>query len=158
MKVLVTGGAGFIASHIVDRLVEQGHDVVVVYNLTTGSEGNLNPQARFYRLDIRDQTGLAELFEQERPKVVDHHAAQTDVTRSMRDPKYDAEVNIFGSLNLIQLSIRYGVSKFIFASTSAAYPEPQYLPVDEKHPIQPLCAYGITKHGVEQYLSLYHHE
>jgi len=156
MKVLVTGGAGLIASHIVDRLIEAGHEVVIIDDLSTGRRENLNPRARFYQLDIRDAEGLAHVFSQERPDIVNHHAAQTDVTRSMRDPSFDAQVNILGSLNLIRCALQYGVRKIIFASTSAVYPEPEYIPADENHPIKPISAYGLSKYVVEQYLHFFY--
>jgi len=156
MKILVTGGAGFIASHIVDRLIEAGHEVVVVDDLSSGRQENLNLHARFYQLDVRDAEGLAEVFSQERPDAVNHHAAQTDVTRSMRDPSFDAQVNILGSLNLIRCALQYEVRKIIFASTSAVYPEPEYVPADENHPIKPVSAYGLSKYMVEQYLHFFY--
>ena len=156
MKCLVTGGAGFIGSHVVDALIEDGHEVVVVDNLSTGRRENLNPRARFYEVDIRSPA-LAEVFERERPEIVNHHAAQMSVRISMADPIYDAEVNVLGSLNLIRLSLQYGVKKFIYISSGGAvYGEPVYLPCDEDHPIRPLCPYGVTKFIVEQYLSLFH--
>lgn len=155
MKVLVTGGAGFIGSHLVDALVESGHEVVVVDNLSTGFEHNINPKARFYRLSIGDNE-LERVFEQERPQVVSHHAAQTVVTRSVAEPIFDAEQNILGSLNVILNCLRFGVSKLVYASSGGAvYGEPQYLPVDEKHMINPISQYGISKHTVEHYLYLY---
>lgn len=155
MKVLVTGGAGFIASHVVDLLVAHGHSVAVVDNLSTGRRSNLNPAARFYQMDIRDPH-LKEIFEQERPDVVDHHAAQIDVRRSVADPQFDADVNVRGSLNVLECARQFGVQKFIYISTGGAvYGEPEYLPVDEKHPINPICPYGASKHTVEHYLYMY---
>ncbi len=155
MKVLVTGGAGFIGSHIVDALIEQGHQVVVVDNLTTGFSENINPSARFYEVNICDKE-LADIFEQERPEIVSHQAAQMVVARSVNEPIFDAQENILGSLNVILNSVRFGVKKIIYASSGGAvYGEPQYLPVDEKHPINPVSQYGISKHTVEHYLHLY---
>lgn len=155
MKVLVTGGAGFIGSHIVDSLVEQGHDVTVVDNLSTGSLQNLHPQARFYQMSILDP-GLEEVFHQEKPEVVNHHAAQTVIVKSVEDPAFDAAENILGSLKLLQLCLRFEVRNVIYASSGGAvYGEPRYLPVDEKHPVNPLSQYGVSKHTVEHYLSLY---
>jgi UDP-glucose 4-epimerase len=157
MKILVTGGAGFIGSHVVDAFLNAGHEVVVVDNLSTGRQQNLNPRARFYQLDIRDP-GLAEVFERERPEVVDHHAAQMDVRRSVADPLFDADVNVRGTLNLLETCRNYGVRKFIYASTGGAvYGEPRYLPCDEDHPIDPICQYGVSKHVVEHYLHVYRH-
>jgi UDP-glucose 4-epimerase len=155
LRVLVTGGAGFIGSNVVDGLIDAGHDVSIVDDLSTGFERNLNPEARFYRLSIRDG-GLAEVFERERPQVVNHHAAQIDVRRSGDDPVADAEINILGSLNLIANCVRFGVSRFVYASTGGAiYGDPEYIPADEAHPINPISQYGISKHTVEHYLYLY---
>ncbi len=155
MKILVTGGAGFIGSHIVDSYIELGHSVVVVDDLSTGFEENLNPRAIFYKIDIRDFEGLKTLFEREKPEVVNHHAAQIDVRKSLQDFIFDADVNIMGSLNLLRLSLEYRVKKFIFASTGGAiYGEPLYLPVNEKHPAFPLSAYGAAKLAVETYLDV----
>ncbi|GAP64605.1 UDP-glucose 4-epimerase [Ardenticatena maritima] len=157
MKILVTGGAGFIGSHVVDAYIAAGHDVVVVDNLSSGKRENVHPKARFYHLDIRDPA-LEEVFATERPDVVNHHAAQIDVRRSVEDPMHDAEINILGSLHLILLARRYGVRKFIYASTGGAvYGEPEYLPCDENHPINPICEYGASKHTVEHYLYLNRH-
>ncbi len=157
MKVLVTGGAGFIGSHVVDAFLADGHAVVVVDDLSTGRASNLNPQARLYKLDIRDP-GLAAVFEQERPDLVDHHAAQMDVRKSVADPLFDADVNVRGTLNLLECARRYGVRKVVYISTGGAvYGEPVYLPCDEDHPINPICQYGVSKHVVEHYLHVYRH-
>jgi len=154
-KVLATGGAGFIASNIVDRLIEEGHQVVVVDDLSTGFKANVNARAKFCEMDIRDK-GMQALFEEEKFDYVIHHAAQMDVRRSTKEPEFDADVNILGSLNLILNSRKCGVKKFIYASTGGAvYGEAQYLPADEKHPVNPLCQYGVSKHTVEHYLYLY---
>lgn len=155
MKALVTGGAGFIGSHVVDALIEQGHQVAVVDNLATGLLENINPAARFYRMSICDRE-LADVFARERPELVSHQAAQTVLSRSVNEPIFDAQENIFGSLNVIINCVRFGVSKIIYASSAGVYGEPQYLPVDEKHPINPISQYGISKHTVEHYLHLYH--
>lgn len=155
MKVLVTGGAGFIASHVVDTLIEHGYQVVVVDDLSTGRRSNLNPAATFYQLDIRDPK-LLEVFEAERPDFVDHHAAQMDVRKSVADPQFDADVNVRGSINVLECARRTGVKKVVYISTGGAvYGEPEYLPVDEKHPINPICPYGASKHTVEHYLYMY---
>jgi UDP-glucose 4-epimerase len=155
MKILVTGGAGFIGSHVVDAYLELGHEVVVVDNLSSGSIENLNPKAKFYKMDIRD-SDIEDLFKNEKPDVVNHHAAQMDVRKSVEDPIYDADVNIIGSLNLLQNCIRYGVKKFIFASTGGAiYGEQDYFPADEEHPTRPLSPYGVAKLTVEKYLYFY---
>jgi UDP-glucose 4-epimerase len=155
MKVLVTGGAGFIASHVVDLYVGQGHEVVVVDNLSTGRRANLNPAATFYEADIH-APGLAAIFEKERPEAVCHHAAQVSVIRSVADPLFDADLNVRGSINVLECARRFAVRKFIYISTGGAvYGEPEYLPVDEKHPINPICPYGASKHTVEHYLYMY---
>jgi UDP-glucose 4-epimerase len=155
MKVLVTGGAGFIGSHVVDLMVEAGHDVVVVDNLSTGRMSNLNPNAKFYQVDIRSPE-LEKVIEAERPEVIDHHAAQMDVRKSVADPVYDADINILGGLNLLNLAVKYNVRKVIYISSGGAvYGEPIYLPCDEKHPVQPLCPYGATKYMLELYLYMY---
>jgi UDP-glucose 4-epimerase len=155
MNVLVTGGAGFIGSHVVDAFLAAGHSVAIVDNLSTGREHNINPQARLYQIDIRDPK-LIEVFEAEKPEVVDHHAAQIDVRKSVADPVYDATVNILGSLNLLEAARKSGVRKIVYISSGgAAYGEPVYLPCDEKHPIDPLSPYGITKHTIEHYLFIY---
>jgi UDP-glucose 4-epimerase len=155
VKTLVTGGAGFIASHLSDRLIELGHDVVIVDDLSTGKVENLPPQSKFYEMDIRDKA-LADVFSAERPDVVFHHAAHADVTRSVRDPEHDASVNILGSLNLLECCRTNKVRKFIYANTGGAlYGEPSYIPADESHPIDPVSPYGVSKHSVEQYLYAY---
>ena len=156
MKTLVTGGAGFIASHLSDRLIELGHDVVIVDDLSKGKVENLPMQAKFYEMDIREKA-LDEVFDSERPEVVFHHAAHADVTQSVRDPLHDASVNILGSLNLLQCCRSHKISKFIYANTGGAlYGEPLYLPADESHPIFPVSPYGVSKHVTEQYLHAYH--
>lgn len=155
MKILVTGGAGFIGSHVVDLYLEAGYEVAVVDDLSSGAQSNLNPSATFYEMDIRDPR-LVEVFEREKPDVVNHHAAQMDVRRSVDDPIFDADVNIMGSLQLLELSRRFGIKHFIYISSGGAvYGEPEYLPCDESHPINPICQYGASKHTVEHYLYMY---
>ena len=154
MKVLVTGGAGFIGSHVVDGLIEQGYEVVVVDNLSTGKAENVNPKAMFYQVDICSPE-LAEIFDRERPELVNHQAAQTVIQKSMEDPVFDAMQNILGSLNLISQCVRFGAKKIVYASSGGAvYGEPRYRPVDEDHPIAPISYYGISKYTVEHYLRL----
>ena len=155
--VLVTGGAGFIGSHLVDRLLSLGHRVVVVDDLSTGRLRNLNKGATFYHSSIT-HPGLDEIFAREQPAVVSHHAAQISVANSVRDPVKDAEVNIQGTLRLVELSRKYGVEKVIFSSSGGTiYGEPRYHPCDENHPIDPLSPYALSKHVAEEYLGLYHH-
>ena len=155
MKILVTGGSGFIASHVVDLYIANGHEVVILDDLSTGRVSNLNPAARFIQMDIRSPQ-VAEVFEHERPDVVNHHAAQMDVRRSTVEPLFDAGVNILGSLNLIENARTYLTKHFVYISSGgAAYGEPKYLPCDEEHPIDPICQYGASKHTVEHYLYMY---
>ena len=155
--VLVTGGAGFIGSHLVDRVIAIGHRVVVVDDLSSGRLQNLNKSAVFYHTSITSPS-LPEIFERERPDIVDHHAAQISVTQSVKDPVRDAEVNIQGTLRLIELSRAHGVEKFIFSSSGGTiYGEPAYTPCDESHPVNPLSPYALSKHAAEEYLALYHH-
>lgn len=155
MKILVTGGAGFIGSNVADAFVEAGHEVVVVDNLSSGNRENVNPAAKFYEVDIRSED-LRKVVEQERPDIVDHHAAHIDVRRSVADPAYDASINVLGSINLLEACRISGVKKVIYSSTGGAeYGEPEYLPCDENHPINPLSPYGATKHTVEHYLFMY---
>ena len=155
MRVLVTGGAGFIGSNVADAFIERGHKVAVLDNLSTGFERNLNPEALFFKRDLCEP-GLEEVFHEFRPEIIDHHAAQTSVVRSVSEPLNDATTNIIGSLNLIQEAIKHGVRKFIYACTGGAlYGEPQYLPADEKHPVNPQSPYGLSKYVVEYYLNLY---
>jgi UDP-glucose 4-epimerase len=156
LKILVTGGAGFIASQIADAFIEQGHKVFILDNLSTGFEINVNPKAVFIKADIGDKS-LSSLFEKERFDVVNHHAAQMDVRRSVADPAFDATTNILGTLNLLQNCMKTGVKKFMFASTGGAvYGEQSYFPADENHSTFPLSPYGISKLAVEKYLHFYH--
>jgi UDP-glucose 4-epimerase len=156
LKILVTGGAGFIASQIADAFIADGHKVFILDNLSTGFESNINPKAVFIKADIGDKS-LSSLFEKEKFDVVNHHAAQMDVRRSVVDPAFDATTNILGTINLLQNCVRTGVKKFMFASTGGAvYGEQSYFPADEKHPTSPLSPYGISKLAVEKYLFFYH--
>jgi UDP-glucose 4-epimerase len=155
MKILVTGGAGFIGSHIVDAYISLGHQVVVVDDLSTGNKENLNPQAEFFRLHIQSEK-IGELFAKFKFDVVNHHAAQMDVRKSVADPIYDAKINVLGMLNLLENSVKHNVKKFIFASTGGAiYGEQDYFPADENHPTWPVSPYGITKLTGEKYLFYY---
>lgn len=155
-KILVTGGAGFIGSHVVDLFLAQGYEVVILDDLSTGRTSNLNPQAKFYEMDIRSPE-VRKVFEAEKPDYISHHAAQMDVRRSVAQPLFDADVNIIGSLNLIECAKEFGVKRFVYISTGGAvYGEPERLPCDEAHPINPICQYGASKHTVEHYLYMYH--
>jgi len=154
MEVLVTGGAGFIGSNIVDGLIKEGHKVIVVDNLSTGKKENLNKEAEFFQLDIRDQE-LEKVFEENNITHVIHHAAQIDVQHSIKDPLFDAQNNILGTINVLEIAKKYEVEKIIYASSAAVYGEPDYLPVDEEHPIKAMSPYGITKHTPEHYIKMY---
>ena len=155
MKLLITGGAGFIASHIADACVAKGHQVIILDDLSSGTMHNVNPKAAFLQADVRDDA-LADLFGRERFDAVIHHAAQMDVRKSVADPGFDASVNILGSINLLEQSQKSGVKRFIFASTGGAiYGEQDYFPADEEHPVRPLSPYGIAKLSVEKYLFYY---
>lgn len=158
MKILVTGGAGFIASQIADAFIEEGHQIVILDDLSTGYEKNINPKAKFVKANICDKS-LDKLFETEKFDVVNHHAAQMDVRRSVKDPEFDATTNILGTINLLQNCVKFGVKKFMFASTGGAvYGEQDYFPADEKHNQQPKSPYGISKLAVEKYLYFYKSE
>ena len=151
MKILVTGGAGFIASHLVDALVDRGDDVLVVDDLSTGDRRNLNPEARFFELDIRDPAA-AELIRAERPQAISHHAAQMSVSRSVAEPVFDADVNVMGSLNIALAAIDAG-SRVVFASTGGAlYGDAEVIPTPETAPAWPVSPYGISKLSFEHYL------
>jgi UDP-glucose 4-epimerase len=154
MEVLVTGGSGFIGSNIVDGLIKEGHKAIVVDNLSTGKKENLNKEAEFYQLDIRDQK-LEKVFEENNITHVIHHAAQIDVQHSINDPLFDAQNNILGTINVLEMAKDYEVEKIIYASSAAVYGEPDYLPVDEEHPIKAMSPYGITKHTPEHYIKMY---
>jgi len=157
MKILVTGGAGFIGSHVVDAYIQSGHQVVVTDNLTTGKRSNLNPEAIFYPVDIRSRGEMETIFQNQLPDVVNHHAAQINLRHSVEDPGYDAEINILGSITLLELCRKHHVKKCIFASTGGAiYGEPDKIPVDERAPARPLSPYAIAKRSVELYLEYYH--
>lgn len=158
MKILVTGGAGFIASQIADAYLREGHEVYILDNLSTGFLKNVNPSAHFVKSDI-SSSSLLVLFEKVKFDVVNHHAAQIDVRKSVNDPVFDANTNILGTINLLQCCIKSGVKKFTFASTGGAiYGEQEYFPADEKHPTNPVSPYGITKLSIEKYLYFYKNE
>ena len=155
MNILVTGGAGFIGSHIVDAYIREGHRVVVLDNLSTGKREQVNPDATFYGVDLMDSE-VKDIFEKEKIEAINHHAAQISVTQSVADPAFDAKINIVGSLKLLELAVSHQVRKFIFASTGGAlYGEQEYYPANEEHPAQPMSPYGIAKLTVERYLTYY---
>ncbi len=155
MKVLVTGGAGFIGSHIVEMLIDEGYEIVIVDNLSSGYERNIHEKATFYNLDIQDNE-LESVIVKEKPDYVCHQAAQKDVRLSVSDPILDAKINILGTINILQNSIKHGIKKVVFASTGGAiYGEQDAFPAPETHPLKPICPYGITKLAVENYLYYY---
>jgi UDP-glucose 4-epimerase len=155
MKILVTGGAGFIGSHVADAFIEAGHDVLIVDDLSSGRRENINPKARFYEMDIRSPQ-LAELFKNEKPDVVNHHAAQMNVTYSVAHPRIDAEINVLGMINILGNCIAYGAKRITFASTGGAiYGSPKELPATEATHPEPLSPYAVSKLSGEEYVKLY---
>lgn len=155
MRVLVTGGAGFIASHIVDRLIEENIDVSVVDNLYHGSEENINKKANFYKIDITNEEDLRLIFKKEKPDVVIHHAAQIDIQKSIKNTAFDAKNNIIGTINILQCIRDFGTKKIIYPSSAAVYGDPKYLPIDENHSINPISFYGLSKNTPEKYIKLF---
>jgi len=156
VRILVTGGAGFIGSHVADAYIAAGHEVAVLDNFSTGSEGNVNEAAVVHRVDLRDQPAVDKAVASFRPEVVNHHAAQSEVPKSVADPANDAHINIVGGLNLLKASVDHGVRKVIFSSTGGAlYGEPDVVPADEDHPVRPLSPYGTGKFAFEQYLGTF---
>ena len=156
MNILVTGGAGFIGSHLVDGLIAEGHHVIIVYNLSTGSRKNLNPKAVFYEEDIRHTDALDRIFADEQVQIVFHEAAQTLVPYSMEHPKEDAELNIMGLINVLDMCRKYHVEKIIFSSSAAVYGDNLNVPLKEDQPLMPTSFYGLTKVTAEKYIQLYH--
>ncbi len=158
MKILVTGGAGFIGSWVAETYIKEGHEVLVLDDLSTGVMENVPGGARFLRCDIRDEGAVRDAFAGFRPDVVNHHAAQIDVRKSVEDPAFDASVNIIGSIRLLEASVSSGVKKFVFASTGGAiYGEPANLPADENTQPMPISPYGTSKYAIEKYLEYYRH-
>ncbi len=156
MRILVTGGAGFIGSHVVDAYSAAGHEVAVLDDFSTGNEDNVNPSATVYRVDLRDQPQVEKAVSAFRPELVNHHAAQSEVPKSVADPGLDAAVNIVGGVNLLKACVDHGVRKVIFSSTGGAlYGEPDVVPAAEDHPVRPLSPYGTSKFSFEQYLGTF---
>jgi UDP-glucose 4-epimerase len=156
MKIIITGGAGFIASHVADAYIRLGHKVVIIDNLATGFRKNINPKAKFYKADIRDMGKIRAIFKKERPNVVNHHAAIAEVVRSLRDPMPTFAVNVTGTINLLLAGGESGIKKFIFSSTGGAiYGEPDRIPADENTPAIPLSPYGLSKLLGEECIKFY---
>jgi UDP-glucose 4-epimerase len=154
LNILVTGGAGFIGSNLVDRLVKERHKVVVIDNLSTGKKENINSKAKFYHMDICDKA-IIDIFKNEKIDVVYHNAAQISVERSIHEPAFDGSVNILGTINVLEACKEANVKKIIYSSTAAVYGEPKYLGIDENHPINPISFYGISKYTPELYIKTY---
>jgi UDP-glucose 4-epimerase len=160
VRIIVTGGAGFIGSHIVDSYLAAGHDVLVLDSLWEHGGGrrmNVPERANFTHMDIRDE-GVMRIFQEFKPQIGSHHAAQHSVAISSRDPKYDADVNVMGLLNVLEISVKTGVKKVIFASSGATYGTPERFPITEATPQRPTSPYGITKMVAEHYLRFYKNE
>jgi UDP-glucose 4-epimerase len=156
MKVLVTGGCGFIGSTIVDKLIEKNYDVVVVDNMSTGKKERLNKKARLLIADIKESVKLDDIFKSEKPEIVIHTAAQVMLRKSIEEPIFDAMTNVIGTINVLEACRKNGVKKIVYTSTGGArYGNPEYLPVDEKHEINPTSPYGISKHTAEHYVKAY---
>ncbi|MFA4967546.1 MAG: SDR family oxidoreductase [Candidatus Margulisiibacteriota bacterium] len=156
MKILITGGAGFIGSNVADALIDAGHEVAIIDNLSTGKKENLNPKAQFHEIDLRDKT-VVDIIAGFKPEIVYHIAAQIDVRKSVSDPIYNAEVNEIGTLNLLEAARKNNVKKIVFSSTGGAlYGEVEKKSgADENHPQEPISPYAITKRSVEMYLFAY---
>ncbi len=158
MKILVTGGAGFIGSNVVDGYLEAGHDVIIVDNLSSGLMANVNPAARFFEMDVRSKT-FEDLIAAERPDVINHHAAQISVPASVENPVHDAHINILGFLNLLEAARKAGVGKIIFISSGGAiYGEALEYPTSEAWQPRPLSPYAVSKYASEHYLNYYRHQ
>lgn len=156
MKCIITGGAGFIGSHLADKLIDMGGEVLIIDNLTTGSPDNINKSAEFEEVDICDEGSIKKIFQKFKPEFVFHFAAQINVRNSIEDPTYDARVNILGSLNIIKETINSDSRRLVFASSGGTiYGEPEYRPVKEDHPKVPIAQYGLSKSTIEEYLRIF---
>jgi len=154
---MVTGGAGFIGSNIVDAYIEEGHNVVIVDNMSKGMKKFINPKAEFCNVDIRDEN-ISDVFKKYDIDILNHHAAQIDLRKSIADPKLDANINILGSINVLEAALKNNIKKVIFPSSGGSiYGEHEYFPADEKHRIAPFSPYGINKLMMEYYLHYYNY-
>ncbi len=156
MKILITGGAGFIASHVSDAYIEIGHEVVVVDNLSTGNKANLNPKAKFIEADITDKEKIQEIIRREQPEIINHHAAHIQVGYSVKNPQFDAQNNIIGLLNIMEAAKEIPIKKVIMAATGGAMYGNKVTPFTEDMKAEPLSPYGISKRAGELYLNYYH--
>ncbi|APB35198.1 UDP-glucose 4-epimerase [Gloeomargarita lithophora Alchichica-D10] len=157
MRVLITGGAGFIGSAVQDIYVQAGHEVAILDNFTAGNPAYVHPQSRVYQSDLRESQAVGQILQEWQPQVVSHHAAQIDVRQSVAQPVEDAQINILGALNVLEAAAKGGVKQFIFASSGGAcYGELQQIPAPENHPLQPISPYGIAKVTMEHYLHFYY--
>lgn len=154
MKILVTGGAGFIGSHIVDLLVKNNYEVCIIDDLSHGNINNVNSKAKFYKCNIKS-SNLINILKIERPEIIIHEAAQISVSDSIKDPIKDAGTNIIGTLNILEGARKINVKKIIYASSSAVYGKTKYLPIDENHPLNTISNYGVSKQSSENYLKVY---
>lgn len=154
MRVLVSGGAGFIGSNLVDKLINLGHNVCIIDNLSTGNINNVNKKAQLYINDILDPN-VSKIFEKERFDIVYHLAAQINVQKSIMNPIFDSNVNICGTINIINNCVNYNVKKIVYSSSAAVYGHPQYLPIDEIHVIRPISYYGLSKYTAEEYIRVF---
>lgn len=156
MKILVTGGAGFIGSHVTDLLIENNHDVLIIDNLSTGQKENINKKAKFYFEDLSNHNKIKEIIEKEKPDVIYHLAAQIDVRKSVENPVEDAKINIINTINLLELAIKNNVKHFIFSSTGGAiYGDTKNIPTTEEEKELPVSPYGCAKLTIEKYLNYY---
>ncbi|MHB8032538.1 UDP-glucose 4-epimerase [Clostridium botulinum] len=154
MKVLVSGGAGFIGSNLVDKLINLGHNVCIIDNLSTGNINNVNKKAQLYINDILDPN-VSKIFEKEKFDIVYHLAAQIDVQKSITNPIFDSNVNVCGTINIINNCVNYNVKKIVYSSSAAVYGHPEYLPIDEGHGIRPISYYGLSKYTAEEYIRVF---
>jgi len=153
MNIIVTGGAGFIGSHVVDKLIEHRHNVMVIDNLSFGKMENINPSAEFVKKSILDD--LSQEFNSFNPDIIIHHAAQVSLRESIQNPMNDADINILGTINLLEYCKKFDVKKFIYVSSVAVYGEPEKIPIDENHPTKPTAPYGTSKLSAEKYVEMY---